>query len=131
MNPVIHFEMPYHDAKRATAFYEQAFGWGVLDMGAEMDDYLLLTTASEDVRTDGKRGAIDGGLFPFKEDWPMQHPSVVIGVEDIQSAMKRIADAGGELLGEPMQIPGIGQYISFVDTEGNRNSIMQGEEGAD
>jgi predicted enzyme related to lactoylglutathione lyase len=70
-------------------------------------------------------GAIHGGLFPFKPDWPMQHPAVVIGVDDIQAAMQRIADAGGEVLGEPMSIPGVGQYVSFVDTEGNRNSVLQ------
>lgn len=127
MNPVVHFEMPYHDAQRAAKFYHDAFGWNSQDMGAEMDNYLLMFTADKDVRDDGKRGAIDGGLFPFKKDWPMQHPSVVIDVEDINAAMKRITDAGGELLGEPMEVPGIGIYISFIDTEGNRNSIMQGQ----
>lgn len=26
---------------------------------------------------------------------------------------------------EPMTIPGVGEYVSFRDTEGNRNSLMQ------
>mgnify|MGYP006155677469 CR=1 FL=1 len=39
--------------------------------------------------------------------------------------MKRIADAGGEVLGEPMEIPGVGQYVSFFDTERNRVSLLQ------
>ena len=42
-------------------------------------------------------GSINGGLFPFKADWPMQHPSVVIGVPDIRAAMQRIRAAGGEV----------------------------------
>jgi len=29
------------------------------------------------------------------------------------------------VLGEPMQIPGVGQYVSFMDTEGNRVSMLQ------
>jgi GMP synthase (glutamine-hydrolysing) len=33
--------------------------------------------------------------------------------------------AGGEVLGEPMPIPGIGDYVSFFDTEGNRISMLQ------
>ena len=33
--------------------------------------------------------------------------------------MKSVTDAGGQVLGEPMEIPGIGQYVSFYDTEGN------------
>ncbi len=71
------------------------------------------------------RGAINGRLFPFKADWPMQHPSVVIGVDDVRAAMARVAAAGGEVLGEPMPIPGIGDYVSFIDTEGNRHSMLQ------
>jgi uncharacterized protein len=39
--------------------------------------------------------------------------------------MTRIVEAGGEVLGEPMEIPGIGQYVSFFDTEGNRSSMLE------
>jgi predicted enzyme related to lactoylglutathione lyase len=39
--------------------------------------------------------------------------------------MKKVADSGGEVLGEPMEIPGIGQYVSFRDTEGNRVGMLQ------
>ena len=37
----------------------------------------------------------------------------------------KVTQAGGKVLGEPMEIPGVGQYISFLDTEGNRNSMLQ------
>jgi hypothetical protein len=39
--------------------------------------------------------------------------------------MQDVANNGGEVLGEPMEIPGIGQYVSFFDTEGNRVSLLQ------
>ena len=39
--------------------------------------------------------------------------------------MKKVAEAGGKVLGEPMEIPGVGQYVSFFDTEGNRVSMLQ------
>jgi hypothetical protein len=39
--------------------------------------------------------------------------------------MARVRAAGGEVLGEPMAIPAVGDYVSFVDTEGNRHSILQ------
>jgi len=45
--------------------------------------------------------------------------------DDIKQAIKKIAAAGGKVLGEPVEIPGIGQYVSFVDTEGNRVSVLQ------
>ena len=34
-------------------------------------------------------------------------------------------EAGGEVIGEPMAIPGVGEYVVFRDTEGNHNSMMQ------
>jgi hypothetical protein len=39
--------------------------------------------------------------------------------------VKKVSDAGGKVLGEPAEIPGIGLYVSFIDTEGNRVSILQ------
>jgi predicted enzyme related to lactoylglutathione lyase len=96
-----------------------------------MGDYTMVTTAVPGERVNlppqAALGAINGGLFPFKADWPMQHPSVVIDVEDLDAAMARVAAAGGDILGEPMVIPGGGRYVSFVDTEGNRNSMMQSD----
>lgn len=125
MNPVVHFEMPYHDAARAGAFYTQVFGWKPRFLGEEMGNYLHLTTSETDACTTDHRGTINGGMFPFKPDWPMQYPSIVIAVDDIEAAMRRIIAAGGQVLGQPMTIPGIGAYVSFKDTEGNRNSILQ------
>lgn len=125
MNPVVHFEMPYRDADRAARFYSSAFGWQTQLMGPEMGDYLLVTTATSDARPGAAAGAINGGLFPFKPDWPAQYPSVVIGVEDVRAAMLRVTVAGGQVLGEPMLIPGVGQYVAFTDTEGNRNSMLE------
>jgi hypothetical protein len=125
MNPVVHFEMPYDDSARIVRFYEQAFGWKLQALGAEMGHYVLATTAEADVKPDGKRGAIDGGFFPRNPDMPGQHPSVVISVADIQAAMKVVKQAGGEVLGTPMAIPGVGQYVAFYDTERNRVSMLQ------
>ena len=49
----------------------------------------------------------------------------MIAVDDIEESAKRVTKAGGKVLGEPMAIPGIGQYVSFTDTEGNRVSMLQ------
>ena len=126
MNPVVHFEMPFDDKARLARFYEQAFGWRMQPLGAEMGDYVLATTTPSDAsgRPIGV-GAINGGFFPKKPDWPAQAPSVVIAVDDIEAAMGKVKAAGGEVLGEPMEIPGVGRYVSFMDSEGNRVSLLQ------
>jgi predicted enzyme related to lactoylglutathione lyase len=48
-----------------------------------------------------------------------------IAVEDIKDAVRRVTEAGGKVLGEPMEIPDVGHYVAFTDTEGNRGSILQ------
>lgn len=123
--PVVHFEMPYRDAARAARFYAQAFGWRPEQLGPEMGHYLLVTTATGDAKPGAPAGAIDGGLYPRRDGMPDQHPAVVIAVDDVAAAMSRIAAAGGEVLGEPMRIPGVGDYVAFRDSEGNRHSVLQ------
>ena len=125
MNSVVHLEMPYDNRERLAKFYESAFGWQMQKMGEEMGNYVLAVTTPTDETGPKKPGAINGGFFPKKPDWPMQYPSVVIAVDDIQQAVKKVASAGGAVLGEPMDIPGVGQYVSFTDTEGNRVGMLQ------
>jgi len=125
MNPVVHFELPCDDRERVARFYRQAFGWKMEMLGPEMGNYVLATTAQADARPDVPRGSINGGIFTRTPDMPPMHPSIVIGVGDIRAAMQAVRDAGGEVQGEPMDIPGVGQYVSFLDTERNRLSMMQ------
>jgi predicted enzyme related to lactoylglutathione lyase len=126
MNPVVHFELPAEDKNRMAEFYTNAFGWQTQMLGPEMNEYVLVTTTESD--EDGRPknpGAINGGFYNKSADMPAQYPSVVIGVGDIKEAMKKVTEAGGKVLGEPMEIPGYGLYVSFFDTEGNRVGMMQ------
>jgi uncharacterized protein len=125
MSPVVHFEMPAEDRERMVKFYTGAFGWQTQMMGPEMNDYVVVTTTESDDDGPKKPGAINGGFFPKKPDWPAQYPSVVISVDDIDESMKAVTDAGGKVLGEPMDIPEVGRYVSFFDTEGNRVSMLK------
>jgi uncharacterized protein len=125
MNPVVHFEIPYRDAQRAATFYNEAFGWKTTPLGPRMGHYIVVVTAEEDVVPEAPGGAINGGLYPVKDGWPHQYPSIVIGVDDLQAALDRVTAAGGDVLGEPMRIPAVGDYVAVLDTEGNRVSLLQ------
>lgn len=126
MNPVVHFEMPAEDTKRMADFYTNAFGWGIQIMGEEMGNYVVVTTSENDDNGRPKMaGTINGGFYPVKKDDPPHYPSVVIAVEDIKESVKKVAEAGGKIIGEPVEIPSVGLYVSFIDTEGNRVSILQ------
>jgi hypothetical protein len=136
MNPVVHFEMGYNDKKRMVDFYASAFGWKGQMMGPEMGNYVVVqTTETDDKGMIKKPGNINGGFYQKTEN-PLSHaPSVVIAVDDIHESMKRVEAAGGKILGamdqsgkqsmEPQDIPGVGLWISFQDSEGNRVSMLQ------
>ncbi len=126
MNPVVHFEMPAEDRNRMVKFYSAVFGWQTQQLGPEMGEYIVVTTTESDETGRPKMGgAINGGFYQKTEDPISNHPSVVIAVDDINDAVKKIKSAGGKILNDPMDIPGIGSYASFIDTEGNRLSILQ------
>jgi predicted enzyme related to lactoylglutathione lyase len=136
MSPVVHFEMGYKDKGRMVKFYETVFGWQTEAMGQDMGDYVVAHTTETDsdgmVKTPGN---INGGFYA-KTDNPDSHaPSVVIAVDDIKQAIEEVKKAGGKIKGsmtrdgkhtmEPQMIPGVGLWISAMDTETNRFSILQ------
>jgi predicted enzyme related to lactoylglutathione lyase len=125
MDPVGHFEFPYDDRERIVKFYESAFGWELQKLGEDMGNYVIAVTAKSDAKRGAPAGAIGGGFYKRNPDWPAQYPSVVIAVDKIESSMDKVVKAGGKVLGEPMDIPGVGRYVSFYDTEGNRVSLLQ------
>ena len=135
-SPVVHFEMGYNDQARMVKFYETVFGWETQPMGPDMGNYVVAHTADTDESGMVQaKGAINGGFYQ-KTDNPLSHaPSVVVSVDDIHEAMKAVEAAGGKILGamnekgeqtlEPMMIPGVGLWMSVMDTEDNRFSILQ------
>jgi uncharacterized protein len=125
VDSVVHFEMPYDDRNRMAKFYESAFGWRIQMLGQDMGNYVLATTTETDEAGPKRPGAINGGFFPRQQDPRMQCPSFVIAVDDIEESLKKITAAGGKPLGEPTEIPGVGQYVAVIDTEGNRVGVLQ------
>ena len=134
MNPVIHFEMPAENKKRMAEFYTNVFGWKIQQLGPEMGEYMVVSTSEIDDKTmrPKEAGMINGGFYQKSSDPVSNHPSVVIAVENIRESMNKVSEAGGKILGgdpkkpgEPGDIPGVGLYCSFIDSEGNRVSMLQ------
>lgn len=134
MDPVIHFEMPAENRRRMSDFYTKAFGWQTQQLGEEMGNYVVVTTSETDQKNmrPKAQGTINGGFYQKTDDPVSQHPSVVIAVTNIRESMKKVTEAGGKILGgdpnnpgEPGDIPGVGLYCSFFDTEGNRVGMLQ------
>ena len=63
-----------------------------------MGNYTLVTTSEMGENNLPKEpGRINGGFFQKTQE--NQHPSVVIAVDDIRDAMKRVAESGGPVIG--------------------------------
>lgn len=127
MDPVVHFELPAEDRRRMAKFYTEAFGWKTELLGEEMGNYVLASTTDKMDKDNmiTEPGMINGGFYVKDPNMPAQYPSIVIGVQDIEASIKKINEAGGEVIGEPVEIPGYGMYVSFYDSEKNRISIME------
>jgi predicted enzyme related to lactoylglutathione lyase len=124
MDPVVHFELPAEDRERMAAFYASAFGWQTELLGPEMGHYTVVTTTETAGGRPTTPGTINGGFYMRTGDASAQAPSIVIAVEDVQASLDAVTAAGGTVAGPPHEIPGVGIHGSFLDSEGNRVSLL-------
>ena len=125
-NSVVHFEMPARNKKRTAKFYSSVFGWNMQLLDEKMGNYLLAQTAETDKNNMVKTtGAINGGFFDYKNEEGFNAPHLVISVDNLEKGIKDVKKNGGKLFADVMDIPGIGKYISFKDTEGNIVGMLQ------
>lgn len=117
MDKVVHFEVPFDDGERATAFYREAFGWQLNSM--PQYQYSLATTTPTDPTTGApvEPGSINGGLL--HRQGPITAPVITIGVASIDESIARIETLGGKVaIGrQPVGDMGFSAYVH--DTEGN------------
>ena len=118
MNKVCHFEIPIEDRERAKQFYGEVFGWRTEDMPFQDDVYTFaITTPVDEQFMYTEKGGINGGMF--KRETPFQGPVVTMEVESIDAHIPKIEAAGGQLLVPKGEVPDMGWYAYFRDTEGN------------
>ena len=121
-NRIVHFEIEATDRERAKNFYSQAFGWQMQQMGEDMGQYVVVTTGDPE-----EPGGINGGIFmsPAGAAKELNAYSCVVGVDNIDESMDKVKAAGGQLLGDKMDIPSIGTFVRCKDTEGNIFTMLQ------
>jgi predicted enzyme related to lactoylglutathione lyase len=116
MPRVTFFEIPADTPDRAMKFYKEVFGWQFEKWEGPME-YWLVRTGS------GSERGIDGGLMKRSDNLPTIRN--VIDVSSIDEYSAKITSNGGKLLMPKTEIPGIGFFSLFQDTEGNVFGMMQ------
>jgi uncharacterized protein len=112
---VVHFEIPYDDGDRARGFYEKVFGWHLVVM-ADMG-YMLASTGPSGDQGPSESGFINGGMMQRQD--PFTAPNVVVDVDNIEDALKAVADSGGSTVQERQPVGEMGFAAYFKDSEGN------------
>jgi predicted enzyme related to lactoylglutathione lyase len=81
--------------------------------------YTIVRTTPVDEQTQlpTEPGAINGGLMKRSADTPS--PVLTVDVESIDDALKQIEAGGGTTVKPRTEIPGMGAFAYFKDTEGN------------
>src|SRR5688500_14624563 len=122
MRSVVQFEIPADDVARAKEVDRSVFDWPVQDR-PEMDYTILRTTDVDENQMPTTPGAINGGLMRRSQDTPS--PVLTIDVESVDQALKHVEAAGGRVVRERTEIPGMGAFAYFTDPEGNTLGLWE------
>ena len=126
MNKVQHFEIPADDVGRARKFYESAFGWKTQEWPMPGMVYVGLHTGPMDEKNMPKeQGFINGGMFQRGGQFIPTGPTIAVTVSDLAAALEKVKMGGGTVLGEIMNIGGMGLYAYVKVTEGNTIGVWQ------
>ena len=122
MSRVVHFELPADDPERAAGFYKKIFGWDIQKWAGPVN-YWLVSTGPQD------KPGIDGGIVN-RADRPASGVLVTAQVDSVDVCLRKIVEAGGEIIVPKRPIPGVGYQANFRDTEGNVVGIMESDPSA-
>ncbi len=111
-NPVGWFEITGPDAGALQSFYSRAFDWQI-DAGNEAS-YGIVAAAE---------GGIPGGVGPHPTGGA--HATFYIAVADVDAALARIGELGGQTAMPPVDVPGGPRIAFFTDPAGNAVGLMK------
>ena len=112
---VVHFEIPFDDQDRASAFYGKAFDWQLASMPGM--GYTLVTTGPSGETGPTEPGFINGGMLQRQS--PISSPVLVIDVDDIDATLTTIGELGGSTVRAKEPVGDMGSAAYFTDSEGN------------
>ncbi|MFC9247885.1 VOC family protein [Streptomyces sp. NPDC057136] len=103
------------DLAGATAFYRGLFGWELVPGGPETGEYGMYTL----------NGDAAAGVMTVPEDQAKPSWSVYFQTPDADATAKTVAQAGGNVLFEPMDVLEFGRMAGFTDNEGAYFGVWQ------
>lgn len=119
---VVHFEVPFDDADRATRFYREVFDWQLQSM-PDMGYTLVSTGPMGEQGMPTEPGYIGGGMLARQD--PVRTPVITLEVDDIDAALAAVEQHGGTSVQAKQPVGEMGFAAYFTDSEGNLMGLWQ------
>lgn len=111
-----HLEIPADDVERAQRFYGDLFGWSFQTVPGFDGYHLFLTPAGD--------GAMGGAIGKRGEMAP-ERMRTYVNVTSIDELLPKVGEAGGRVVEEKQEVPGMGWFAVLEDSEGNEIAVWE------
>lgn len=109
-------ELSTNDAAAARSFYTGLFGWSTRDVPLqECSVYTIFQKDGRDV----------AAMFAGMPDAPPPNWMSYIAVDNVEEALVRAKELGGNMLAEPMDVFDLGRMAVIIDNQGAVFSVWQ------
>ena len=119
---IVHFEIPADNVEKIKGFYEQVFGWKIVQAEGPID-YWLIQTVPTDQNGMLQRPGVNGGLYKKAE--PQSKPINYFAVESISDFLAKIEKLGGKVIQSKQEVPNVGWIAAAQDPEGNQFALLE------
>ena len=124
--PIVILEIEADDLPRASAFYAGMFGWRFSEAGGQSGALEAELLEDHDTKVRVHLRQRGPGLKHLAQwEAAAQRHGHSICVRDLASVLGRVAKAGGQVIGGPVEVPGLGTRIHVRDTEGNEFAVLE------
>jgi len=119
---LMHFEIPANDVEKLKRFYEEVFGWKIVQASGPIE-YGVIQTVPVDQNGMLMRPGVNGGMY--KKQVPESKPVNYFAVESISDFLAKIEALGGKVTQPKQEVPEIGWIAAAEDPEGNLFALIQ------
>ena len=119
---LVHFEIPAQDLEKLKQFYEEVFGWKIIQYPSP-EDYWIIQTVPVDSNGVPVRPGVNGGMF--KKQQPEIKPINYFAVESINDYLAKIVKLGGKVVSPKQEVPNVGWIAAAEDPEGNKFALIE------
>jgi predicted enzyme related to lactoylglutathione lyase len=119
---LIHFEIPANDLEKIKGFYEQVFGWKIVQATGPIE-YWIIQTVPVDTKGMLIRPGVNGGMY--KRQVSESKPINYYSVESITDFLDKIVKLGGKVTQPKQEVPEVGWIAAAEDPEGNAFALIE------